>query len=132
MKLASIAILAAQVMSHVVDLNDINFSTTVWNGETTVGDKGWFVKFYAPWCGHCQKLAPTWVEFALEQDLVNIGQVDCAVEVKTCNYFAVTGYPTLIFFPATEGLNNENFVFSGSRTIEAFTTFVKQYDPSLQ
>ncbi|CAI2175982.1 2280_t:CDS:10 [Funneliformis geosporum] len=56
----------------------------------------WFVKFFAPWCGHCQKLAPIWEELGHElQYKVNVGKVDCTVDSGLCGRFKVQGYPTL-------------------------------------
>lgn len=60
-----------------------------------------FIKFYAPWCGHCKSLAPVWDE--LGRDLkgkVMIGKVDCTTETSVAGRFGVRGYPTLKFFPA--------------------------------
>ncbi len=37
-----------------------------------------FVKFYAPWCGHCKKLAPTWEKLAtLLKGEVIVAEMDC-------------------------------------------------------
>ena len=75
-------------------------------------------------CGHCKRLAPTWDELAStfqKEAGVHIIKVDCTVEKTTCQRHGVRGYPTLLLF--ADGLVVEKY--SGSRTIEDLTTFVK-------
>ena len=62
--------------------------------------KPWFIKFYAPWCGHCKKLAPVWQElYDSANNQVNIAKVDCTADdaKELCQQFGVRGYPTLKF-----------------------------------
>lgn len=65
---------------------------------TTTQD-AWFIKFYAPWCGHCQAMAPTWKEMAKEmKDVLNVGEVNCEVESRLCDDARVNSFPTMYFF----------------------------------
>ncbi|OJJ46689.1 hypothetical protein ASPZODRAFT_152130 [Penicilliopsis zonata CBS 506.65] len=69
---------------------------------TTTRDP-WFVKFYAPWCGHCQALAPTWSQMAKEmKGVLNVGEVNCEVETRLCKDARIQGYPTMYFFRGGE------------------------------
>ncbi len=94
-----------------------------------VGDKPWFIKFYAPWCGHCQRLAPTWSEFnRLHMDELNVGTVDCTTEKgqPLCSKLEVRGYPTLLYFPKEtqkEGERVQGFKFQGQRNLEGLEAF---------
>ncbi|KAI2787585.1 hypothetical protein POX_f07957 [Penicillium oxalicum] len=65
---------------------------------TTTRDP-WFIKFYAPWCGHCQAMAPSWRQMAKEmKDTLNVGEVNCEVETRLCADARVNAFPTLYFF----------------------------------
>jgi len=90
----------------VLALNSASFQSTVANGPV-------FVKFFAPWCGHCKKLAPSkftcvhririlipliaWVQFASSmKGKVNVAEVNCDDHKSLCNSQKVQGYPTII------------------------------------
>jgi len=57
------------------------------------------VEFYAPWCGHCKKLAPEWEKAATNlKDILPVGRVDCTAHGNLCNKYGVKGYPTIKCF----------------------------------
>ncbi len=61
------------------------------------------VKFYAPWCPHCQDLAPIYIEVAKMFPKVKFVEIDSTkneVEGHDMN-----GFPTVKFFPATDKAN---------------------------
>ncbi|GCA62494.1 hypothetical protein KIPB_003897 [Kipferlia bialata] len=80
-----------------------------------------FVKFYAPWCGHCKHLAPIWEELADEVagEEVVIGEIDCTENEELCRKFEVRGYPTLIYI---EG--EAQVTYNGPRELTDLATWV--------
>jgi len=81
----------------------------------------WLVEFFAPWCGHCKKLAPTWEELATaSKGKFNVAKVDCTVEKDVCGTIGVRGYPTVKLF-----VDGKIHDYNGQRTTDAFTTFVE-------
>jgi protein disulfide-isomerase-like protein len=116
--LAAVALLGTvgALGAAVVDLTDATF-----DAETAKGD--WFVKFYAPWCGHCKRMTPTWEALAESTELAeadkHIAKVDCTVENALCERFGVTGFPTLKVISA-----GKLYDYNGERTEESLKSFI--------
>ena len=95
-------------------------TTDTW-GDATTG-KTTFVKFYAPWCGHCKKLAPEWAK--LEHNEVVIAEVDCTKNKELCAAYSVRGYPSLKY-----GDPNDLQDYKGERTYDALNEFLQTLGP---
>jgi len=67
----------------VVSLTPENFD------ENVGGPRPAFVEFYAPWCGHCQHLAPEYenVGKAFEGSKVVVAKVDCDAHGELCGKY---------------------------------------------
>eukprot|EP00026_Physarum_polycephalum_P012419 Phypoly_transcript_12725.p1 GENE.Phypoly_transcript_12725~~Phypoly_transcript_12725.p1 ORF type:complete len:343 (+),score=61.19 Phypoly_transcript_12725:51-1079(+) len=100
--------------SDVVELTDSNFHELTSKGT-------WFLEFYAPWCGHCKRLAPTYEQLATAlKGVVNVGKVDCTVHRGVCAQYDVHGYPTLYY-----KRDKELYSYEGGRKLEDLKEFAE-------
>jgi len=89
------------------------------------GDSIWLLEFYAPWCGHCKNLVPTYIKVASAlKGIVNVGAVDATEEYgqKLAGEYGVQGFPTIkIFSPGKAGLKD----YQGQRDLQSFVKAAK-------
>merc|ERR1711988_829156 len=89
-----------------------------------------FVEFYAPWCGHCKKLAPIWDElgeaYKDNKDLI-IAKFDATA--NEAEGVEIRGYPTLMFYPKD---NKDGVDYSGERELKNFKEWLAENSPVLK
>ncbi|ELP92198.1 protein disulfide-isomerase tigA precursor, putative [Entamoeba invadens IP1] len=114
----------AKVNIEMEDIKPINVIDMCKNDDSNVFStlkEPLFIKFYAPWCGHCRKLKPVF-ENVSRTSKVQFAEVNCDACPHICSKFSVSSYPTLLLF--TPG--KEPIPFQGQRTEETLTNFLTE------
>jgi protein disulfide-isomerase-like protein len=112
-----VALFLALAHSEVVVLDDSNFTAFVQEHPYV------FVKFYAPWFGHCKAMAPDYKTLgeASEGKEYVIAEVDSTTSPNITEEVGVDGYPTLKLIVQGQPLD-----YSGERTLSAMQKWLEE------
>jgi len=117
----------ATILSVVTVAMGIELTPETWDAETA--GKTVFLKFFAPWCGHCKAMKPAWDTLMTEyQDssTVLVADVDCIGSGKDlCSKFGVQGFPSVKF---GDPANLEDY--KGGRDLVTLQQFTSELKPS--
>lgn len=92
----------------------------------TDSDKDVLIEFYAPWCGHCKKLAPTFEELGKEmvdEDVLIVKMDATANDVPSP--YEVHGFPTLYWVPKTHKSSPKKY--EGGRDLKDFVKYIAKH-----
>jgi protein disulfide-isomerase-like protein len=108
-----------------IDLTPENFDAS------TANSKAAFVKFMAPWCGHCQTMAKAWSDLATkvhsEYKGVTIGTVNCDTQKEFCAMFEIQGLPTLLLMKNPEAFEDPTpMIYQDERDLSTMLSFLEQ------
>ncbi|KAI8996492.1 hypothetical protein BD414DRAFT_478207 [Trametes punicea] len=112
--LASAALFPSDTVVKMLDAKD--WKKVMKENATSV------VAFVAPWCGHCQKMAPEYSQAALGvYPMIPFYAVDCDKQSnkRLCAEQGVQGFPTLKLFPRGKDMKPLDFDYP-TRTASAF------------
>jgi thioredoxin domain-containing protein 5 len=114
---------------HTVNLDGEVVSLSQDTFHKSLNQGAAFVKFFAPWCGHCKKLAPVWKQLARHmQGKVTIAEVNCEEHQELCKTHNIQGYPTLVWFGKEEkdADVSASHEYSGGRKLDQLKAFVEK------
>jgi len=124
--LAAIALVVALFVVGT-EAKAVELDIKTFDDALATASKPHFIMFYAPWCGHCKALKPTWEQLADKvSDKVTIAKVDCDNKDNQpiCSKAGIQGFPTLIAYPAGETEVGETY--EGGRDLKSLETFTKE------
>ena len=94
-----------------------------------------FINFYAEWCPHCRRFAPTWIEAENKADKTEyfdknnekvrtkLLRVNCVEFADVCHKIGIRGYPTVRMYK-NDGKFSE---YGGPRQVDALLKSVHDY-----
>ncbi|XP_011302665.1 protein disulfide-isomerase A3 [Fopius arisanus] len=98
-----------------------NFEELISNADSDI-----LIEFYAPWCGHCKKLAPIFDELGdkLAKEDVIIAKMDATAN-DVPPQFEVRGFPTLFWIPKNS--KDSPVKYEGGRELEDFVKYIAKH-----
>nr|GMC98766.1 protein disulfide-isomerase-like [Ipomoea batatas] len=113
----------AEEKEYVLTLDHTNFSDTVAKHNFIV------VEFYAPWCGHCKRLAPEYEKAASilssHDPPITLAKVDASDEVnkELSTKYRIQGFPSIKIL--RDG-GNKVQEYKGPREADGIVTYLKK------
>ena len=92
---------SAPFPDHAVEVSDRTFQNEVLDFPGPV-----LLEFFAPWCGHCQRLSPVLDQLASEYaGRVKVAKLNIDANSSTPSKYGVNGVPTMLFFKGGQPVN---------------------------